>query len=194
MSDDAKTAVLERDVKPSSRVFAELFDEAPSDLTRLGRLQYVDLKTMLANDLLLKADRMSMAHSLELRVPMLDNEVVGVGLGLADRDKVRGVQTKVAIRALVEQRLPSAIAKRPKQGFEVPIDRWLRSDLAPLAKELLSHDRIAARGLLRPAEVERRLTEHLRGDADHGLSLYGLMALELWFEEIVDAAPRTIAA
>jgi asparagine synthase (glutamine-hydrolysing) len=194
LSDDAKAELLIGEPEPSARVFDRSFAEAPSKLTTLGRLQYADLKTMLQKDLLVKADRMSMAHSLELRVPMLDDRVVSAGLALPDREKVRGVETKRAIRRLVEQRLPPEIARRPKQGFEVPIDRWLREDLAPLAKELLSHDRIAARGLLRPDAVERRLSEHLSGDADHGLSLYGLMTLELWFEEVVEAAPRTIAA
>jgi asparagine synthase (glutamine-hydrolysing) len=102
--------------------------------------------------------------------------------------------TKVAIRRLIEQRLPRGIATRPKQGFEVPIDRWLRDDLAPLAKELLSRERLADRGVLDPRAVERRLREHLSGDADHGLSLYGLMTLELWLEEVVERTPRTIAA
>src|SRR5207248_4090817 len=111
---------------------------------------------------------------------MLDNEVAAVGLGLRDREKIQGVETKTAIRRLVERRLGAAIARRPKQGFEVPIDRWLRGELAPLAKELLSRERVARHGLLAPDAVERRLSEHLRGDADHGLSLYGLMTLELW--------------
>lgn len=194
LSDDAKAQLLIDNPAPSARVYESLVAEVPSGLTALGRLQYADLRTMLQKDLLVKADRMSMAHSLELRVPMLDDRVVSAGLALPDHEKVRGVETKRAIRRLVAQRLPHEIARRPKQGFEVPIDRWLREDLAPLAKELLSHDRIAARGLLRPVEVERRLSEHLRGDADHGLSLYGLMTLELWFEEVVEASPRTIAA
>jgi asparagine synthase (glutamine-hydrolysing) len=194
MSEDAKAEILAADVEPAGRIFSSLFEDAPPELTALGRLQYVDLRTMLAKDLLVKADRMSMAHSLELRVPMLDQEVVAAGLALPDRAKVRGVETKVAIRRLVEDRLPRSIARRPKQGFEVPIDRWLRGELAPLAKELLAHDRIAHRGLLRPDVVERRLREHLRGDADHGLSLYGMMSLELWFEQVVEAGPRSIAA
>src|SRR4029077_7060434 len=90
------------------------------------------------------------------RVPMLDNRVVAAGLALPDADKVRGVETKRAIRRLVEQRLRREIARRPKQGFEVPIDRWLRTDLAPLAKELLSRDRVARHGLLEADAVERR--------------------------------------
>jgi asparagine synthase (glutamine-hydrolysing) len=194
LSEDAKAELLVNPSRPTSRVFSQLLEAAPPQLSALARLQWVDLKTMLAKDLLVKADRMSMAHSLELRVPMLDERVVAAGLALPDRDKVRGVETKRAIRRLVEERLPREIARRPKQGFEVPIDRWLREDLAPLAKELLSRERISRRGLLRPEAVERRLRDHLAGNADYGLSLYGLLTLELWFEEVVEAAARKVAA
>ena len=194
VSEDAKAELLARDgYGRAARVFGDLLDRAPSSLTALGRLQYVDLNTMLAKDLLVKADRMSMAHSLELRVPMLDNEVVAAGLALADREKVRGVETKRVLRQLVAKRLPREIARRPKQGVVVPIDRWLREDLAPLAKELLSRDRIAAHGVLDADAVERRLRAHLAGDADHGLSLYGLMTMELWRERVVDASPAVVA-
>jgi asparagine synthase (glutamine-hydrolysing) len=194
VTDDVKAELLGRATRSTAEVFAEVLRDAPPGVTDLGRLQAADLRTMLGKDLLVKADRMSMAHSLELRVPMLDNRVVAAGLALPDREKVRGVETKVAIRRLVEQRLGAAIARRPKQGFEVPIDRWLRGELAPLAKELLSRDRVARHGLLRPDAVEKRLAEHLRGDADHGLSLYGLMTLELWHEQFVESPPRTIVA
>ena len=194
VSDEAKAELLGRETRSSADAFARSFALAPAGLTELGRLQYVDLRTMLAKDLLVKADRMSMAHSLELRVPLLDNRVVAAGLALPDREKVRGVETKVAVRRLVERRLGRAIARRPKQGFEVPIDAWLRGELAPLAKELLSADRVSRHGLLQPEAVERRLREHLDGRADHGLSLYGLMTLELWLETFVERRPRTIVA
>ena len=188
-SDDVKAEVLVHSgTLPAGRVFSELFDEAPAGLSHLGRLQYVDLRSMLLADLLLKADRMSMAHSLELRVPLLDNEIVPLGLGLPDSRKVRGVETKRALRELVARRLPPAIASRPKQGFEVPIDRWLRGDLAEMAGDLLSPARIARRNLLEPRAVARLLREHASGDADHGLRLYALLALELWHEQVVDKA------
>lgn len=192
-SDDVRAELVHDDVERPQRVFADLFRSSPSTLTSLGRLQRVDMRTMLLKDLLVKADRMSMAHSLELRVPLLDNQVVAAGLALPDHEKVRGVRTKVALRRLVEQRLPSSIARRPKQGFEVPIDRWLREDLAPLAKELLARERVARHGLLDAQVVERRLREHLDGRADHGLSLYGLMTLELWLEHVVEAGSRAAA-
>ena len=192
LGEDAKSELLlGGGRRPSARVFADLFEQAPQGLTAFGRRQYVDLRTMLLSDLMLKADRMSMAHSLELRVPLLDNEVVAAGLALPDREKVRGVQTKVAIRRLVEARLPRTIARRPKQGFEVPIDRWLRTDLAPLARDLLSRERVAKRGLFDPVAVERLVRAHLDGGESRGLQVYALLALELWHEQVLDAAPAS---
>ena len=146
---------------------------------------------MLKDDLLLKADKMSMAHSLELRVPFLDHEVARTGLFLPDRDKVRRLETKVALRRLLAERLP-AIARRPKQGFEVPISRWLRHDLAELAGDLLSAERLNRRGFVDAAVVQRLWSEHRTGVADHGLRLYSLLVLELWCDGV--AAPRVATA
>jgi asparagine synthase (glutamine-hydrolysing) len=133
-----------------AHVFERLFSEAPSGLTNLGRLQWVDLHSFLTDNLMLKADRLSMAHSLELRVPLLDHEVVEAGLALPDREKINGVRTKVAIRRIVGRRLGRAIARRPKQGFDPPVERWLREDLRDLSEDALTSlnglvDRDAAR-------------------------------------------------
>lgn len=127
-----------------------------------------------------------MAHSLELRVPLLDHRVVAAGLALPDREKVRGVETKRALRRIAAQRLPAEIARRPKQGFEVPIDEWLRGDLAELAGDMLAPERLRRRGIVEPRVVARLLDEHRRRDADHGLRLYALLSLELWFEGVLD--------
>jgi asparagine synthase (glutamine-hydrolysing) len=162
--------------------FERLFAEAPAGLTALGRLQYVDLGAMLADDLMLKADKLSMAHSLELRVPFLDHEVVRAGLFLPDDEKVRGVTTKVAIRRLVAERLPEAIAKRPKQGFDVPLDRWLRGELRDLAGDVL------------PADAKPLLDRHARGEVDAGQELYGRLMLELWRAGIAAARRAPVAA
>ncbi len=193
-SNDLRAELLGNGFAPTARVFQRHLAEAPAGLTRLGRLQYVDLRTMLLDDLLLKADKMSMAHSLELRVPLLDNEVARAGLFLPDREKVRRVETKVALRRLVGARLPEAIARRPKQGFEVPISRWLRDDLAEMAGDLLARERLARRGLVDPAAACRLLDEHRRGTADHGLRLYSLLVLELWLDWVESRAGSALAA
>ena len=164
--------------------FERLFAEAPAGLTPLGRLQAVDLGAMLADDLLLKADKLSMAHSLELRVPFLDHEVVRTGLYLPDREKVRGVRTKVAIRRLVAARLPEAIARRPKQGFDVPLDRWLRGELRELAGDALAGD----------AAALALLDRHARGAVCAGQELYGRVMLELWRAGIAAARREPLVA
>ena len=186
-SDDLKAELLDASYEPAARIFGERLASAHPRLTALGRRQHVDLGTMLKDDLLLKADKMSMAHSLELRVPFLDHEVARAGLFLPDRDKIRRVETKVALRRLLAKRLP-AIAGRPKQGFEVPIARWLRGDLAELAGDLLSAERLGRRGLVDATVAQRLLREHRTGAADHGLRLYSLLVLELWCDRI--AAPK----
>jgi asparagine synthase (glutamine-hydrolysing) len=194
-SDDAKRELLGGGWEPSARVFAAQLADAPIGLTRLGRLQSVDLRTMLLDDLLLKADKMSMAHSLELRVPLLDHEVVQAGLYMPDREKIRRVETKRALRELARRRLPQGIADRPKQGFEVPIGRWLREDLGVLARETLAPERLAQRGLLDQAAVAAMLDEHRIGRTDHGPKLYALLVLELWLSHVESqrAAPLTAA-
>jgi asparagine synthase (glutamine-hydrolysing) len=170
--------------RSGSAWFERLFAEAPAGLSPLGRLQYVDLGAMLADDLMLKADKLSMAHSLELRVPFLDHEVVSAGLYLPDREKVRGVRTKVAIRRLVAERLPAEIARRPKQGFDVPLDRWLRGELRELAGDALAGDR---NGLA-------LLNRHARGEVDAGQELHGALMLELWRSSVAAARREPFAA
>jgi asparagine synthase (glutamine-hydrolysing) len=193
IGDDAKAELLRGGrQRPSARIFSELLEGSPAGLTAMGRRQYVDLRTMLQSDLMLKADRMSMAHSLELRVPLLDNQVVAAGLALPDSEKIRGVETKVAIRGLLEQRLPRSITRRPKQGFEVPIDRWLREDLAELTRDMLSRERVSRRGLFDPNSVDRLVRSHLEGGESRGREVYALLVLELWQEHVLDAAPLSV--
>jgi asparagine synthase (glutamine-hydrolysing) len=160
----------------AAEVFERLFASAPPGLTRLGRLQYVDLGSMLADNLMLKADKLSMAHSLELRVPLLDHCVVEAGLALPDREKVRGIQTKVAVRRLVAARLPRGIARRAKHGLDPPIAHWLRGELRDLAGDALSE----VDDLVDSKEAKRLLDRHLSGREDSGLQLYALLMLSLW--------------
>jgi asparagine synthase (glutamine-hydrolysing) len=129
-------ALMDGDAR--THVFDRLFAEAPERLTKLGRLQWVDLESFVTDNLMLKADKLSMAHSLELRVPLLDHRVVEAGLALSDRDKVRGVRTKVAIRRLVRERLGPEPARRPKQGFDPPVERWLQGELRDLSGDAIA--------------------------------------------------------
>jgi asparagine synthase (glutamine-hydrolysing) len=155
----------------------------------IAGLQRLDVETYLPGDLLLKADLASMAHSLELRSPLLDHEVVELGLALPRSLKVHGRSGKVALRRAFAADLPPETASRRKTGFGVPLGRWFREDLRDLARETLAADR----GWFRPDEVRRLLDEHEQGRADHGHRLWCLLMLELWVRHHVEA-PALIAA
>ncbi len=154
----------------------------------IAGLQLLDVKTYLPGDLLLKADIASMAHSLELRSPLLDHEVVELGLSLPDALKVQGRRGKLALRRAFADALPPEIAARGKTGFGVPISRWFREELRELTADTLLGERARARGQLRPAAVERLIADHAAGRADHGHRLWCLLMLELWQREHVEAA------
>jgi asparagine synthase (glutamine-hydrolysing) len=146
-------------------------------------LQLLDLETYLPGDLLPKSDLASMAHSLELRSPLLDHRVVELGLSLPDSLKTRGRIGKVALRRAFAAELPAEVARRGKTGFGVPLGRWFRQDLRELSGDVLTSDR----GWFRAAEVRRLLDEHERSHADHSHRLWCLLMLELWLREHVDA-------
>jgi asparagine synthase (glutamine-hydrolysing) len=152
----------------------------------LRGLQLLDVETYLPDDLLVKADLASMAHSLELRSPLLDRGVLELGLALPDHLKQRGRTGKVALRRAFADALPQQVAARGKTGFGVPIGRWLREDLGELVRDVLLDATARDRGLLRPAAVERLLDEHAHG-VDHAHRLWCLLALELWLRVHVDA-------
>lgn len=151
-------------------------------------LQLLDLQTYLPGDLLPKADIASMAHSLELRSPLLDRRVVELGLSLPDSLKQEGRAGKVALRRAFADVLPPEVAGRGKSGFALPLAQWFRGELRPLARELLLDDRARARGWFHPEAVERLLEDHAAGRADNGHRLWTLTMLELWQRTHVEAA------
>jgi asparagine synthase (glutamine-hydrolysing) len=144
-----------------------------------GRLE-ADRCVFLPGDLLPKVDRMSMAHSLEVRVPYLDNEVVDLVLALPGRLKQSLMRDKILLRKVAAGLLPKAGSLRRKRGFEVPIGAWLRGPLRPVLTDQLSAAHVADSGVLQVAEVSRLVDEHLAGDRDHGRALWSLMVLSRW--------------
>lgn len=159
-------------------------------------LQLLDLATYLPGDLLPKSDIASMAHSLELRSPLLDRRVVELGLALPEALKQHGREGKVALRRAFADDLPPLVAQRGKSGFGVPLAHWFRGELAPLARELLLDERARSRTWFRGPAVARLLDEHGAGRADHGHRLWTLVMLELWQRAHVDAdapAPAAVA-
>jgi asparagine synthase (glutamine-hydrolysing) len=143
----------------------------------LARLQDVDRAIYLADDLLVKTDRMSMAHSLEARVPFLDAHVAEFAHALPTSAKVRGFAKKRVLRAAAEPLVPREIVRGRKRGFSIPAAAWLRGPLVPFAREVLDTD---AGGLLDRAAAQRVLDDHIAGREDLSRQLWGLMSLALW--------------
>jgi asparagine synthase (glutamine-hydrolysing) len=148
----------------------------------LARLQDVDLGVYLVDDLLVKTDRSSMAHSLELRVPYLDQRVADLALSLATPLKVRGFAKKRLLRRALAPLLPKEILRGPKQGFSIPLASWLRGPLEPFAREVLSPSVLARQGCLDPTVVAPLLDRHCSGREDLSRQLWGLMAFTMWFD------------
>jgi len=152
----------------------------------LAQQQYVDIKTYLADDILTKVDRMSMAVSLEARVPLLDHRVVEFAMRLPPHLRMDKGTTKVILRKLMANRLPEQVLNKPKEGFSIPIKQWLKTTLNPLMMDLLSQSSVQRRGYFHPATVERWIKEHMENKANHSHRLWALMVFELWQREVLD--------
>ena len=146
----------------------------------LARLQDVDLAPYLSDDLLTKTDRMSMAHSVEVRVPFLDPVVAELALALPTSAKVRGLAKKRLLRSVAATLVPREVARGAKRGFSIPMAAWLRGDLLPMARDLLAPDALRRGGVLDPAPVTRLLDEHVARRDDHSRALWGLLCFVLW--------------
>jgi asparagine synthase (glutamine-hydrolysing) len=158
----------------------------------LARLQDVDLGVYLVDDLLVKTDRASMAHSLEARVPFCDTVVANLALALPDRHKVRGLSKKVLLRRAAEPLLPRSIVHGRKRGFSIPAAAWLRGELEPFARDTLSTDTLRRQGFFEPEVVARLVDEHVAGREDRSRQLWGLLAFTLWYERHVEHSPRPL--
>ena len=169
-------------------LFRELAARAPA-AGGLDRLLYLDSKTYLPGDILTKVDRMSMAVSLEARVPLLEQRLVEFVARLPAHLKMRGDESKYIFKRAVRGLVPDEILDRPKQGFGVPIGEWINRELRERIRDTFADARTRQRGLIEPAYVDVLLAEHERGRRDHAPALWALFILELWHRAYVDEAP-----
>jgi asparagine synthase (glutamine-hydrolysing) len=146
----------------------------------LNRLLDLNLRTYLLDDLLVKTDRMSMAHGLEVRCPFLDTELLSFAAQLPPRFKARGMTLKRVLKAAVKDLLPAEIVDRPKRGFGVPLDRWFREDLKDYVAGTLGDEHARVKQHLEPEAVDRILAEHQAGQRNHGHALWTLLTLEVF--------------
>jgi asparagine synthase (glutamine-hydrolysing) len=158
----------------------------------LTRLQDVDLGLYLVDDLLVKTDRASMAHSLEARVPFLDPAVTNLALALPTRHRVRGLRKKVLLRKAVAPLVPARIVRGKKRGFSIPAAAWLRGELEPFARETLDADTLRRQGFFRPEAVTTLIDRHVAGEEDFSRQLWGLLAFTLWHERHVEREPQAL--
>lgn len=187
--DDAKEQLLTEQFANLRAGAASIFAGHLSDCDAtepVDRMLYVDSKLWLPDYLLLRGDKLTMANSLEARVPLLDHKLVEFAAALPASMKLRGSQRKYLLKQVARRILPAEIIDRKKQGFPIPIERWLRKEAKPLMQDLLSTETLTRRGMFEPKVVERLQREHSTGYADHSTELWGLMSLEMWTRKFID--------
>jgi asparagine synthase (glutamine-hydrolysing) len=157
----------------------------------LERYLEFDQRYYLPDDILYKVDRISMAHSLEVRPPFLDPRIVDFAECLPQHHKLRGSNSKYVLRRLMKDKLPPAVTRRPKVGFDVPIHEWLRGALRPLLLDTLSPELVSASGLFSSPAIGSLVREHLERRGNYGYHLWGLMTLLIWMKKWnVELAPE----
>jgi asparagine synthase (glutamine-hydrolysing) len=196
-NEDAKRDLLSGDILKALNGYdsAEAFERlyaAPRSGERLDHHMYLDGKTYLPGDILVKVDRMSMANSLETRSPLLDHKLIEFVQTIPASLKLRGFETKYILKRAVTGLIPEEIIHRPKQGFDVPINRWFNRELREMLDDTLADQRTRGRGYFNQNAVQAILDEHRRGRRDNARHLWGLLMLELWHRSFIDgefAAP-----
>lgn len=151
-----------------------------------SRAAFADIHSYLPDDLLVKIDVASMAHGLEARSPFLDHEFMEFAAAIPADVKMRRWQTKAILKSAMADRLPRELLRRPKMGFGVPIDRWLRVELRDMAYDVLLSDSARARGLFQRAEIQRLLDDHMSGRRANHYRIWALLFLEMWFRMWID--------
>ena len=189
---EMKQGLLSKDLKASlsgydaDYVFAQHLASTNATAS-VNRMLYVDTKLWLPDLLLARGDKMSMAVSLEARVPLLDHKLVEFAASLPQNLKLKGLVRKYLLKKVSQRWLPREIIHRKKQGFPMPSSLWLRNEARSFVRDLLSPSVLKRRGLFNPAFVENLIQQHENGFADHGSLLWGLMNVELWQRVFMDS-------
>jgi asparagine synthase (glutamine-hydrolysing) len=166
--------------------YFESFFRNPEIEDHLSRIQYVDFKTYLPEDILVKVDRMSMANSLEVRSPLLDHKFIEFAATIPSNLKLNGKTSKYIFKKTLENRLPKNILYRGKQGFSIPVATWLKNELREYFEDILFSGRAEQRGYFDYGYVKKMWGYHLQGLRDHSDQLWTLLMLELWHRCFVD--------
>jgi asparagine synthase (glutamine-hydrolysing) len=191
VTDSIKNAMYHNAFSPHigtavSDFFSALFDCMPDGHSDMARMAYADIKSWLPEDLLLKADKMTMATSVELRVPLLDHQLMEFCVALPDEYRLNGAQGKYLLKKVMEKYLPREIIYRKKQGFPVPIAKWFRTNLREKSREILLDPKSIGRQYFKSSYVEGILDKHAAGREDLSRRIFTLLTLELWHRKYID--------
>lgn len=190
--DDTKSRLLaswSEEGESSTKGLLASYLEQTDATTPLDRMLYCDTKTWLVDYLLLRGDKLTMANSLEARVPLLDHKLVEFAASLPDAWKLRGKTRKYLLKQFARTVLPESIIDRKKQGFPIPIEQWLRGKAKPMMQDLLATSVVERRGLFDAKYVEQLVQSHVSGYADYSTELWGLMSFEMWMQRFIDQRP-----
>jgi asparagine synthase (glutamine-hydrolysing) len=187
----------EQTLKTPSTAILDIAYERSDAPTFVEQSAHADIQVYLPDDLLVKMDIASMAHSLEVRSPFLDHKVVEFAASLPSHLKLNGLVHKYIVKRAMKDVLPKDILRRSKRGFAIPLDHWFRHELREMAYDLLLDSRATGRGYFQAAAVRRLLDDHVHRRADHHHRLWSLLMLELWHRAYVDdraavAAPAAV--
>lgn len=171
--------------EPTVRHFRDRFARCGADDV-LSRLMYIDSTLFLPDDLMIKNDRMTMAHSLEARVPFTDPELTGYLGRVPPALKMKAGRKKHLMRRAMEGHLPQEILDKKKVGLEMPYSRWLKTDLADMVHHYLGAERMRKVDIFRPDAVTRLVDEHMASKRDHGRALWGMLNLSMWHEMYIE--------
>ena len=185
--DEAAAEMLRAPMAANGHALAAAFADAQSG-DDLNRMLAVDVSTQLPDDLLMLTDKMSMAVSLECRVPLLDQRLVALASQIPGALRMRGGELKHVMKRALQGVLPESILRCEKRGFGAPIGAWFKAELAALVRDLLSRETLERRGLLDPEEVRRTVREHELQQADRTDHLLALITLEIWCRLYLDGA------
>ena len=152
----------------------------------LNRALFLDLETLLPDQVLAFVDRLSMAHSVEIRPPFLDHRLVELVAGLPGSVKIKGGRVKHILKEAVADLLPAELLARPKEGFIMPVNAWLIGSLRGYVQATLAPERLTRHGLFRPEAIRELLASHYAGGADQGNRIWNLLMLQLWWERYID--------
>lgn len=181
------------DAERAVRPMLDFLDVIPAGVRRMERLLALEQRFFLADHNLIYTDKMSMAASVEVRVPFLDPELVELAARIPDRFKQRGRVGKWVLKKSMEPYLPHDVIYRPKTGFGAPLRRWMRGELREMLGDLLSEQSLRRRGLFEPIAVQRLIADNDTGRKDAAYTLLSLLCIEIWCRRFVDGASWTRA-